>query len=196
MTGPLTGLLLAAGRGTRFGGDKIRATLAHGGTVGLAAATPLVDVVDRLLVVVDADDAAAAMFRGAGFSVVVVPEALQGMGHSLAGGVRASADSGGWLVALADMPCIAPATTARVARALRDGADVAVPRYRGRPGHPVGFGAARAAELAALGGDRGARGIVAAAGDAVTWLDTDDAGCVLDIDTPADLAALAARGEP
>ena len=47
------------------------------------------------------------------------------MGLSLACGVRASADAPGWVIALADMPYILPATIAALVRCLRRGAALA-----------------------------------------------------------------------
>ena len=96
----------------------------------------------------------------AGARVVVCADAAEGMGASLACGVRECGrcpDAQGWVVALADMPWMAPATIARVADALRRGAGIAAPTHRGTRGHPVGFGAAISRELAALSGDEGAQ---------------------------------------
>ncbi len=192
MHGSLTGVLLAAGRGRRFGANKLIAQLSAGAdagqAVGIVSATRLAAVVDRLLVVVGgADGASDKLFRAAGFTTTCATESDQGMAHSLAHGVRASADSGGWLVALADMPFIAPATLTAVAAALRTGATIVVPRHDGRYGHPVGFAARYYAELVALKGDRGARELLERFADAVTCLDSDDGGVLRDVDTPDDL---------
>ena len=73
----------------------------------------------------------------------------------------ATKDAAGWIVALGDMPWIQSSTIARVAAAIADGAVVAAPFHRGQRGHPVGFGAACFAELAALTGDDGAKSVVA-----------------------------------
>ena len=96
-------------------------------------------------------------------------------------------DAQGWLVALADMPWIAPATIARVADAVAGGAIIAAPFHRGERGHPVGFGKACYAALATLTGDEGAKAIVAAQGDRIARIDVDDPGILRDIDTRADI---------
>ena len=60
------------------------------------------------------------------------------MGHTLAAGVAAAPDAAGWLIALADMPYIDPATYQAVIEALQTGASVAQPTYNDgerRAGH-------------------------------------------------------------
>jgi molybdenum cofactor cytidylyltransferase len=194
---PLAGVLLAAGTGTRFGGDKLLARIPTGGalpgddgaTIAAAACRHLVAVVPWTIAVVrPGADALAAVLAAAGARVVACPEAEKGMGESLACAVRATAAAGGWVVALADMPWVAPATIARVAAAIAGGAAAAAPFHRGERGHPVGFGRECYAALAGLRGDTGAKAVVAALGDRLLRLDVDDPGVRRDVDTPADLA--------
>src|SRR3569832_873357 len=96
------------------------------------------------------------------------------MGHSLAAGVRAAPDAGGWRIALADMPFIAPASYGRVAAGLRDGGSIEMTEYQGRRGHPVGFARQWGEPLSALAGDEWARRIVTSFPDAVVRCDVDD----------------------
>jgi molybdenum cofactor cytidylyltransferase len=184
----ITGILLAAGSGSRFGGDKLLATLPDGTPVAAAAARALLaGVPDAIAVVRPGDDRLAGVLANAGLRVSICPDAAQGMGVSLAWGIRQSADAEGWIVALGDMPFVQPQTVAQVAAALAAGAGVAAPVYRGRRGHPVGFGAAHRAALSALTGDAGARTVLDAAGHDTVRVDVDDAGVLRDVDTPADL---------
>lgn len=187
---PATGLLLAAGRGTRFDprGDqnKLLAPLPGGTLVAHAAASRLLACVSRVVAVVRPDaDALADLLDEAGCDVVISTQAERGIGASLAAGVQASVDAKGWIVALADMPWIAPATLEAVARRLDAGASIIAPAYHGQRGHPVGFASAHGAALAALDGDTGARALLAA--HEVTTIDVEDPGVLADIDTPADL---------
>ena len=99
----------------------------------------------------------------------------------------ATPHAAGWVVALADMPWIAPGSIARVAAAIAAGATVAAPFHRGERGHPVGFARSCYAELAALTGDEGAKAIVASHRDSIVRIDVDDSGTVRDVDTPANL---------
>ena len=119
--------------------------------------------------------------------LVVCQDAAAGMGASLACGVKAAAEAAGWLIALADMPFLCSATVSAVAQALRAGALIAAPVWNGRRGHPVGFGRQCYPALAALQGDTGARELLAAHPDRITWVPCDDPGIVRDIDLPSDL---------
>ena len=184
----VVGILLAAGRGTRYGGDKLLASF-HGECVGVAACRRLIMALPQVIAVVRPDDSAlAAALRVAGARIVRCATADEGMGASLACGVRATHDALGWVVALGDMPSIDPATIARVASAVGHGAVVAAPFHRGQRGHPVGFGAVCYEALAALTGDEGAKSVILANRDRIARVDVDDAGTLLDIDRPSDIA--------
>ncbi len=106
--------------------------------------------------------------------------AQPGMGDSIACGVAATADAGGWLILPADLPLVQPSTLLAVALAVQQH-PVVVPFCQGEKGHPVGFDASCGAALQALQGDAGARSVVAQRG---AWrLEVSDPGCVLDVDT-------------
>ncbi|HEY7944089.1 MAG TPA: NTP transferase domain-containing protein, partial [Casimicrobiaceae bacterium] len=55
---PIVGVLLAAGSGSRFGGDKLLAKLADGTPLALAALSTLAAAVDVVVAVVRPADAA------------------------------------------------------------------------------------------------------------------------------------------
>ena len=188
----IVGILLAAGLGRRFGAHKLLVPLADGTPLAVAAACALRHAVNDVLAVVRPGDVElAALLRAEDVRIVECPQAERGMGHSLGAGVAASPDAAGWVIALADMPYIKDATIAGVARAVAAGALMAAPFHRNRRGHPVGFNAGLYAELVALQGDRGARELLARHARALTRIDVDDAGILLDVDTPADLARVA-----
>src|SRR5690242_12324848 len=81
---PVVGVLLAAGRGTRFGGHKLRAML-HGDrdagmTLGVAAGRHLLEALPASIAVVRADDSRVADDLSAiGFRVVPCTRADEGM---------------------------------------------------------------------------------------------------------------------
>jgi len=191
----IVGILLAAGRGERFGGDKLVAPLTDpampasdaaslGAVSGAHLAAALTDVI---AVVRPGDDPLAEQLRAAGLDVVECARAGEGMGASLACGVGASSDADGWVVALADMPWIARATIENVAAALVAGADIVAPSFRGLRGHPVGFSRRHYAALAALTGDAGARQVIERGANVLTLIDVDDPGVLRDVDTRDDL---------
>lgn len=184
----IVGVLLAAGAGTRFGGDKLLHRLADGTPIAAAAAASLLPACERVVAVVrPGDDELAALLTQAGCDIVVCQDAAMGMGHSLAAGVRASAGASAWLVALADMPFIATSSHHAVAACLRTGASLAAGQFQGTRGHPVGFSSAWLHELAALSGDQGARTIVAAHLEQLTLCALADPGIVRDIDRRTDV---------
>ena len=196
----IVGILLAAGRGERFGGEKLLARvraapagpapLASAGNdcVGALACRNLAAALPDVIAVVRPGDAALAeALRAAGARIVPCANAADGMGASLACGVKATRDAAGWIVVLGDMPWIAESTIVRVVRAIADGAIVAAPFYRQLRGHPVGFGAACFAELAALSNDDGAKSVVAAYRDSLVRIDVEDPGTLRDVDRPDDL---------
>lgn len=187
----IVGVLLAAGSGSRFGGGKLLAPLSGGTPVGVRSARTLVGAVDRALAVVRPEDAVLArLLAEEGLDVKAFPGSAEGMGASLAFGVAAAPEADGWLVALADMPFVLPETSVAVAERIRAGALLAAPAFRGRRGHPVGFGRGLFAELTAVAGDRGARDILGRHTEELRLVDRDDPGILMDIDELQDIQRL------
>jgi molybdenum cofactor cytidylyltransferase len=193
-------IVLAAGAGLRFEGQGHKLTQALGDTTVLGATLRQV-IASRLRMVVVTTSALRDMVKSwvATQDVVVVPTSSPGngdhlgMGYSIAAGVRARGDATGWLVLPGDMPLVRPATLRAVANALSDHA-VAFAQHGGRRGHPVAFSAELYSELAVLGGDEGARRILARYPAAA--VEVDDPGVLLDIDTSSDLVAAQAQWPP
>ena len=188
----LTGILLAAGRGRRFdpagARNKLLQTLPGGERVVAASARHLLACLPRVVAVVPPDDGGVGdILRGLGCEVTVCPDADTGMGASLVHALRHSLPAEGWLVALGDMPFVAPATLVALREAVIHGAGIAVPVYAGQRGNPVGFGACHRDALLGLGGDQGARRLLQA--HPVTEILVQDRGILRDIDTPSDLPA-------
>ncbi|HTR06150.1 MAG TPA: nucleotidyltransferase family protein [Paraburkholderia sp.] len=188
-----TGVLLAAGTGSRFDPNGLRnkllAPLPDGSCVARESAQRLLRIVPKVIAVVrPGAETLAHVLNDAGCDVVFAPGAGRGMGASLAAGVEADHEAESWIVALADMPRIAIETIEAVARVLDEGASLVAPFYREQRGHPVGFGYLHRAALVALDGDAGARAILSS--HPLTRIDVDDPGILRDIDTPADLSGL------
>ncbi|MDQ8199092.1 nucleotidyltransferase family protein [Pelagicoccus enzymogenes] len=112
----------------------------------------------------------------------------EGMGSSLACGVRSLEDAGldGLLLSLGDLPRLKRQHVARVIQAFqrKGGEAIVQPRFQGVRGHPVCFPKRCLESLKALSGDQGAREVLATEGDSVVFLDMDDDACVRDMDTP------------
>ncbi|MGH8989979.1 MAG: nucleotidyltransferase family protein [Acidimicrobiia bacterium] len=186
-------VVLAAGRGSRFGGDKPkplarlgpRSMLAH--AIGAAAAGGLRPVV----VVVGYRAEEVAIAAGPMVRLVENPDWEEGMATSLRAGLAALAGDEGVVaaaVALADQPRIGPEAYRRVTAARREGAGLVVATYDGVWGHPVVIGREHWPEAMSLSGDEGARSLLEKYD--VVEVPCDDTGSSADVDTPEDLEAL------
>jgi molybdenum cofactor cytidylyltransferase len=175
-----TVITLAAGRGERF--------LASGGTTHKLAAM----FKDKTVLQHTLD---AVISTGLPYHVVTpTNNVMLGMGDSIARGVAATPDAQGWLILPADLPMILPSTIAAVADALRASkAAVVQPFVDTHAAHPVGFTTQCREHLLALRGDAGAHSVVQHFKALGQWqaLAINDAGALQDVDTVADLAALA-----
>ncbi len=193
MAANIRGILLAAGSAKRFGSNKLLHALPPGTPdagvpVGLAAARHLIGALpDSIAVLRPRAQKLGKLLRDAGCNTVVCKNANEGMGTSLAAGVRAASEADGWVVALADMPFIRTETVRTVARAISEGAAIAAPVYRGERGHPVGFARRFLDELSCLHGDDGARQFIKQHPEWVKLFEVDDPGAVRDVDKPSDL---------
>ncbi len=193
----IVGVLLAAGRGTRFDPSGQRLKLLEPTTRGphvgvplaVAAARTLRDAVGKVIAVVAApsDDSQLELhrlLRAEGCTLAVNPQADEGQGTSIACGVAADLPADGWIIALADMPAIQFDTVRRVVEALRAGAATAAPVHHGQRGHPVGFSAMTQVELMASAGDTGARSVLMR--HPPRLIEVDDPGVLYDVDTLGD----------
>lgn len=185
----ITGLLLAAGKSSRFGRQKLLADF-NGQALVQHSAEALSDC-DRVIAVIrDNDNELKQTLQMIGIETMINQTADRGMGNSIACGIRASLDSDGWCILPADMPGVTRVTVKQVSEAIREGVQIAAPYYQGRRGHPVGFSKTFAEELAALDGDTGARTILNAHPDLLIPIESDDAGILIDIDTPQDMLGI------
>jgi len=189
-------VILAAGLAQRMGGqDKMTADL--GGLpvirhVALAARDA--GLAPRVVVTGAAQERLDRALAGLDVTIAINPEPRRGLASSLTTGLAAlPAEVGAAAICLGDMPLVRPATLRALARALADDprAKAAVPVHDGRWGNPVLWRRARFAELMALTGDRGARGLLESLpDDGRILLPVADPGVLRDIDTPADLEGM------
>jgi molybdenum cofactor cytidylyltransferase len=186
----IAGILLAAGKGTRFdpsgARNKLLQPLNGNEPVATASARNLLAALPQVVAVIRPQSTALAEALDAiGCMTTECAEAGTGMAASLVHGLRYMCDADGWVIALADMPHVSPDTIAALAAAIANGADIAAPSYRGARGNPVAFSRRHLPQLLTLQGDRGARELLKAY--PVVEVMVDDPGIVRDIDTPADL---------
>lgn len=193
----IAAVLLAAGRSTRFGGDKLLAPL-HGKPVIRWSAESLARVVDELVVVVPAGASAIRdALRGVNARLVENPRRADGMSSSLAAGVAAlGPEAEAMLVALADQPDVRrEVMSALVARWRETRPPAVAPVYEDGRGHPVLFDRRCFGALTALQGDIGARAVLESLGAEVALLTVPGAQPA-DVDTADALERLARSQRP
>lgn len=185
-------VVLAAGRASRMGGPhklletwQDRPIIAH--VIDAIAASGLPPPV--VVLGHDADAVRTAMGdRPAHF--VMAQDWAEGMGRSLASGIAAvPADWDAAMLFLADIPRIEPILIQRLASTP---GQIVLPVWDGRRGHPVRWPRAAFARLMALAGDVGGRAIMDEF--PITSVPAPSDAVLDDIDTPAALARLRARG--
>lgn len=136
------------------------------------------------------DDSRRALLDGRSVQWANNVASADGMGASIAAGAAALPEGlDGVAVCPGDMPLLAISDVMAVL-AVFDGDHVAAAIHEGRRGHPVIFPARLFPRLASLSGDTGARTVISDEKGAVLTAEAGR-GCLVDVDTPADLAALA-----
>ncbi len=173
-----TGVVLAAGAGTRFGMPKV---LADGGEWLRCSVAALSDGgCDDVLVVLGA----AVVDLPAPARAVVADDWGDGLSASVRAGVRAAAQAEFVVLTTVDTPDVGAAAVGRVLTAARESASgLARARYGGRPGHPVVIARRHLPQLLdSLSGDDGAGPFLKARADVVA-VECGDLSSGRDIDT-------------
>jgi CTP:molybdopterin cytidylyltransferase MocA/NifU-like protein involved in Fe-S cluster formation len=178
-------VVLGAGAGRRFGGDKLVA-IVDGEPMIRRVVRAYAALCGRVTVVARSSGQFDDALDGLPVDIVVNPHADEGMATSIRAGVTACCDRPALMFVLADdRPLVVS-----VMKQWEDGsAPIVVPRFGGVVGHPVLFDRRCFADLLALDGDVGARGIICEMHDEVRYVDVDRSEPV-DIDTPDDLRKL------
>jgi molybdenum cofactor cytidylyltransferase len=196
----LAAIVLAAGRSSRMGGsNKLLAEIGGRPLVRIAVEEALASRA-RPVIVVTGHQRERVEAALAGLDVVLAhnPAYADGLSTSLKTGIAAAPPSAdGAIVCLGDMPQVDARLIDRLLAAFdpAQGALIIVPTTAGKRGNPVVWSRRFFAELAALTGDVGARGLIAAYPEAVAEVAVADAAAFTDIDTPDALDAVRAGME-
>jgi molybdenum cofactor cytidylyltransferase len=186
--------VLAAGRGTRFGGDVPKPLLPFAGQPLVLHALRAASGSRAGPVFVVASDDRVAAIVPADVEVLRNDHPELGIASSLRVVLRAlepRVEVDAVVVGLADQPLVGAAAYRRIASAYDDGARLAVATYRGTRGNPVLVARSLWPEALELTGDEGARVLLRR--HRPTEVPCDDTGEPTDVDTPSDLAELEER---
>jgi molybdenum cofactor cytidylyltransferase len=196
----LAALVLAAGRSTRMGGsNKLLAEIAGLPLVRIAAEQALASRARPVIVVTGHQrERVEAALAGLDVTFVHNPDYAEGMSTSVKAGIAAvPADADGAIVCLGDMPQVDATLIDRLLAAFdpEKGALAVVPTMDGKRGNPVVWSRRFFPELAELGGDVGARHLIASYPEAVAEVPVAGRGVLVDVDTPDALKELRAEIE-
>lgn len=184
------GILLAAGESRRMGFPKPLLRL-NGETFLTHIVRSMLVTVERLIIVLGAhaDRVRAAVPADDRITTVENPDYGLGQLSSICRGLTAvGAEASAAILHLVDHPTVRPETFRQLSAEYRkSGKPIVIVRCGNRRGHPVLFDRSVFDELKRAPLDVGARAIVKANGDRVRYVDVDDPGVLLDLDTPADL---------
>jgi CTP:molybdopterin cytidylyltransferase MocA len=187
-----TAIVLAAGRGERLGGGKLGLPWGDNTILGTVLAT-LRDAgaTDILVVLGHQPELLQPIVTAAGARGVVNREFDRGMLTSVQCGLRHVENVKGVLLLPGDQPLVRADTCRAVAAALVPPAGFVIPRCNDRGGHPVAIAADLFATVLELDPTVGLRQLRDRAPDRVRYVEVDDPGIGLDIDTPDDYRAMA-----
>jgi molybdenum cofactor cytidylyltransferase len=181
-------VILAAGLSTRAGRWKMALPLGDR-TVLQRCIDSVRETARRIWVVTgwQAGRVAALLQGEPKVELVPNPHYQQGMFSSVQAGLARVQTPRAFLTP-GDYAFIAPTVYDRM---LQVQAEIVIPTYRGKKGHPVLLGQAAIAEILALPGDAVLRDYIQDRGFAA--LEVEDDGILLDVDTPQDYETLRAR---
>ncbi|HEX3764563.1 MAG TPA: molybdopterin-binding/glycosyltransferase family 2 protein [Kofleriaceae bacterium] len=192
----IAAVVLAAGRASRMGSNKLVAEL-DGEPIVRRTVRAVLGSRACPVIVVTGHEAEAVRAALAGLDVQFAhnPDFALGMSTSLRVGVAAAGTAAGALICLGDMPKLEARHLDTVIDAYRSGDpdEIIVPTCDRKRGNPVLWPQLYFAEIAELTGDVGARALIDRHAEQVRLLAIDDPAILVDVDTPAALAELRGR---
>jgi molybdenum cofactor cytidylyltransferase len=194
----IAAIVLAAGKSSRMGANKLLLPLDGHPLVWHAVSVACASSADVALVVLgnEAERVAAALPPGR-YRRVDNPRYAEGLSTSLQAALDALPDNvDGALILLADMPFMASATVEALLAAAREAPGrIAAMNQGGRPTPPVYWPRALFSELHTIHGDEGGRSLLMRAPEAVRLVEPAQSDETLDIDAPEDYRRIAGRDQ-
>ena len=184
----IAGIVLAAGKSSRMGHNKLVAMVKRKPMVCHAAEAACAAGLNPVIVVTGHDARSVEnALQGMPLRFAHNAAFADGLSASLRVGIEAvPEDCAGAMVLLGDMPGVDSDLIARVRAAFSpaDGRTICVATANGKRGHPVLWARRYFAEILTLRGDHGARTLMAEHPGAICEIETDDDAPLFDIDTP------------
>lgn len=186
-------VVLAAGASTRMGSPKALVTFEGRALLEHLLSPHLLDrLADAVVVLGHHCDRVRPVAERIGCRCVLNPDPDRGRMTSIQVGLVAIPPHiDAVFLQGVDCPLVRPATYEQLAAQL-GGADVAIPRYEGRDGHPPLFSARLVPRIVAAQADESLRSVLYSDDVLRVAVDVDDPGVLLNIDRPEDLNQLAA----
>ncbi|HSC18037.1 MAG TPA: molybdopterin-binding/glycosyltransferase family 2 protein [Rhizomicrobium sp.] len=186
-------VVLAAGASSRLGANKLLTEIDGKPLVRRVVEAALASGAAPV-VVVTGNEAERVQTALAGCDVHLMnnPDFSSGLSSSLRCGLKAlPEDCDSAIIVLGDMPAVTSALIDRLIAAFDPAEDraICVATHGGKRGNPVLFARRFFAEIEAIEGDVGARGLIGAYPELVYEVEAGSDAPLIDIDTPEDLAA-------
>ena len=186
--------VLAAGRSTRFGQNKLLADA--GGRPMVACAIDALTVAGGMeLALVAGDPAVAAYAAKRGLRVIMNDQPELGQAHSIALAAQAMREMDALLLTAGDQPRLTGDSIRALVEAFcASGKDIACLQDETHFGNPAIFSSAYFGELMALCGDRGAKRVIHAHMEDALLVPCVHAGELADADDPQTLRRILSEG--
>ena len=187
----ISAILLAAGRSSRFGEEKLLQLVGGKRLVDWSLESLLASVVEEIVVVCSVKSAGWILpSTPAGrLRTIINPSPEFGMSSSIQCGIGAcSNESEAALMAHADMPLIDTAIINAMATTWKKSIQkIVVPRAQGRQGNPVIIPRKFWPEILELRGEVGCKSILGMHSDEIEWVEFEDDRVLFDVDSTSDL---------
>jgi molybdenum cofactor cytidylyltransferase len=196
----IAGILLAAGKSTRMGSNKLLTLVSGKPMIRHSAEALLASSVGPVLVVTGHErERVVEALSGLAVQFIDNPAYASGLASSLKAGLAAvPADADGAIVALGDMPLVAGRHVNRLIAAFSpaEKRTIIVPVHGGERGNPVLWGREHFQEMLSLDGDRGAKSLMEKHEDHIAEIAMRSDAVLADFDTPEALARLTPHPHP